>query len=314
MPYRLAKGRVFHVPTHNDHPGNAVKVSVRTVLLSLVGVVLFGLGVAMLAVPKLLPFGGHSADGTTIRNVLYGIFLVVAGLLLFVYGVLSHRRKVRAVQEAVAVGGDGGAAVQGVVESEVASDDDKDVTIVTNPAERTVAQAVADAAEIGGVVVDGTRIIQVARTTLDKNLRSSFDEGCTWLDVDEMSESTLPIALLIPTRGELFGYLAGHFPAQTVMMSDHLAKGSGLPYFINGGVHLHCAMVKNRKDLSRMLSTYNPKYPLACALVSGAMNLDSRASEAAQMRTIRESVIGLVCWHAERGEFILVCGEASIDA
>ena len=58
-----------------------------------------------------------------------------------------------------------------------------------------------------------------------------------------------------------------------------------------------------------MISTYNPKYPLACALVSGAMNLDSRASEAKQMQTIRESVIGLVCWHAERGEFILVCGE-----
>ena len=309
MPYRLANGRVFHVPTHNDHPANAAKVSVRTVLLSIVGVVLFGAGVAMLAVPGLLPFGGHSADGTTIRNVLYGIFLVVAGLLLFVYGVLSHRRKVQAARQTAGVGGDGGAASPGAAGSELTADGTKDVTTVTDLAERTVTQAGAEAAEMGGVVVGDTRIIQVARATLDKNLRTSFGEGCTWLDVDEMAESALPIALLIPTRGELFDYLANHFPAQTVMMSDHLAKGSGLPYFVNGGVHLHCAMVKNPKDMSRMISTYNPKYPLACALVSGAMNLDSRASEAKQMQTIRESVIGLVCWHAERGEFILVCGE-----
>lgn len=313
MPSRLAKGRVFHVPTHNDHPGNAVKVSARTILLSLVGVVLFGFGVAMLAVPGLLPFGGHSEDGTTIRNVLYGIFLVVAGLLLFVYAVLAHRRKVRAAEGPAAVGGDG-AAAEAAEESRLSDDDGEDVTTVTDPAERTVLQAVAEAAELGGVVVEDTRIIQIARATLEKHLRSSFDEGCTWLDVDEVPEAALSIALLIPTRAELFDYLSSHFPAQTVMMSDHLAKGSGLPYFVNGGVHLHCAMVKNRKDLSRMLSTYNPKYPLACALVSGAMNLDSRASEAEQMQTIRESVIGLVCWHRERGEFILVCGEGAVDA
>ena len=313
----------------------------------------------MLAVPGLLPFSGHSADGTTIRNVLYGIVLAVAGLLVGVYGVLSYRRKMRAASAkggangadggvtdgnagsadgsaASATGGAGahggangayggagtggagsaagGAGAFGAGNGTTATSIGAADTATVPPAQRTTADALAEAATLGGTAIPDTRIMRLPRTALDDSFRRACAEGCAWLDVAETPMSELPAALLIPTRAELFDYLASHFPAQTVMMSDHIANGSGLPYFVNGGVHLHCALVKNSRDMGRMLSTYNPQYPLACVLVSGAMNLDSRASEAEQLATIRQSVIGLVWWHAERGEYELVCDDTASPA
>ena len=300
---------------HHDHPGNTAAAIVRSTLVSIVGVVLIAGGVVMLALPNLLPFGGNSADETTIRNVLYGIFLIAAGLLLGVYVVLSQRRSARALAEGhqeAPPQGDGTIPADGGVVVSAAPPNNENVTTATGKSERTEAETHAEAATMGGTVIPHSCIIRIPRTVVETELHTSFDNGCSWLNADEISYSVLSTAFLIPTRQELFDYITSHFPAHTVMMSDHLSHGSGLPYFVNGGTHLYCAAVKHPQDMDRMLSTYNPTRPLACALVSGAMNLDSRASEEEQIRTIRESVIGFVCWHAERGEYIVVCGENNV--
>lgn len=161
--------------------------------------------------------------------------------------------------------------------------------------------------ELGGELVEESgRIIRIPRNTLDGLLRDVFDRGCEWLDAGELKDAAFPVALLIPSRQELLDYLSEHYPPRTIMMANHIGQHSGLPYFVNDGVHLYCAMVNRPHDVDIMLDHYSPHVPLACVLVAGNMRLDTRRSATDHMETIRDSVIGLLCWHEERDDYILV--------
>ena len=151
---------------HHDHPGNTAAAIVRSTLVSIVGVVLIAGGVVMLALPNLLPFGGNSADETTIRNVLYGIFLIAAGLLLGVYVVLSQRRSARALAEGhqeAPPQGDGTIPADGGVVVSAAPPNNENVTTATGKSERTEAETHAEAATMGGTVIPHSCIIRIPR-------------------------------------------------------------------------------------------------------------------------------------------------------
>ena len=274
--------------------------------VTVLAVLLFVFGILILSVPELITGGTADTDGEAIRNSLYGIILIAAGLLLFFYQIMRLRRS-RRKQEQTAdsidgnrpgIGGAGGEAVTSANETNSSK--------LRGPNAGSEERAEV-AHELGGELVEESgRIIRIPRDTLDDVLRDVFGRGCEWLDAGELKDAAFPVALLIPSRQELLDYLSEHYPPRTIMMANHIGQGSGLPYFVNDGVHLYCAMVNRPHDVDIMLDHYSPHVPLACVLVAGNMRLDTRGSEATQMETIRESVIGLLCWHEECDDYILV--------
>ncbi|MFY9190438.1 MAG: hypothetical protein WAN89_04080 [Lawsonella sp.] len=294
------------MPEQNEQPPRKVLTILRVVAVIVLAVVLFVFGILILSVPELITGGAADTDGEAIRNSLYGIILIAVGLLLFFYQIMRLRRARRKHDPADSsidgsrpgIGGAGGEAVTSANETNGRQLRHTDAS--------TEARAKV-AGELGGELVEESgRIIRIPRDTLDDRLRNVFDQGCEWLDAGELKDSAFPVALLIPSRQELLDYLSEHYPPRTIMMANHIGKGSGLPYFVNEGVHLHCAMVNRPHDVEIMLDHYAPHIPLACVLVAGNMPLDTRGTDSNQMETIRNSVIGLLCWHEERDDYILV--------
>lgn len=284
----------------NKHSSRQVLTILRIVIVFLLVGALLTFGILMLAAPELVTQDAGQADGARIRNSLYGIILVAAGLLLLIYQLRQLIKKYRHNPQSDEGGSVGDDATPG------AGSIDGQSAGIGGVGGDAVTSASDAAHPDGEIVEDGGRIIRIPRDTLDDELRRIFQEGCAWLDAGELKDAAFPVALLIPTRSELLAYLAEHYPPRTIMMADHLGAGSGLPYFVNEGVHLHCAMVNRPADVERMLDHYSPTVPLACVLVAGNMHLDTRGTDANQMRTIRNSVIGLLCRHSERNDYILV--------